>query len=342
MSKYDGRVTVADLLRREGIAQELPVAAGDVHDAPTDLIPVAELLRRENGEDRPPVDFYEDRYEDGLEQDSSEEDSSGDDDPAEGPFETRFAGPAEGRLETGFAGPAEGRLETGFAGPAESRFETRILDGRPEPAGAGKTDRRWIGKAGAVAAGIAALAGLAVTVLSTGQLQETAAPIPGGNGGPAIDPPTTSASDSANADSKLLTSTLPTPSAVEAQAGSAPASSSHSGSWGGVAKHDVQPPAPPAPPVPLAPPAPLPPPAPPAVTTDPPPPASSSSQSATTTTTSDSPSSSAGKTTPNPPPNATSTTSSGNPGAPAPGALGNGAGTITGTLGDLVGGLLSG
>lgn len=52
MSKYDGRVTVADLLRREGVTQELPVVDAHVDETPTERIPVADLLRREGRWDR--------------------------------------------------------------------------------------------------------------------------------------------------------------------------------------------------------------------------------------------------------------------------------------------------
>jgi hypothetical protein len=92
-------VTVAELLRREGVTQELPVVTDPVDDAPTDRIPVAELLRRE-----------------------------------------------------------------------------------------GRWNRRKASKIGAVAAGLAALAGVAVSVLSTGQLHDTGAAAAGGIGGPYVPP----------------------------------------------------------------------------------------------------------------------------------------------------------
>jgi hypothetical protein len=45
-------LTVAELLRREGMTQEIPVVKEPVDDAPTDRIPVADLLRREGKWDR--------------------------------------------------------------------------------------------------------------------------------------------------------------------------------------------------------------------------------------------------------------------------------------------------
>jgi hypothetical protein len=94
------QLTVAELLRREGVTQELPVVKDPVDDAPTDRIPVAELLRRE-----------------------------------------------------------------------------------------GRWDKRKAGKVGVIAAGVAALAGIAVTALSTGQLHDTAASANGGAGGGPYVPP---------------------------------------------------------------------------------------------------------------------------------------------------------
>ncbi|TVT20647.1 hypothetical protein FNH06_20115 [Amycolatopsis acidiphila] len=93
------QLTVAELLRREGVTQELPVVKDPVDDAPTERIPVVELLRRE-----------------------------------------------------------------------------------------GRWNKRKASKVGALAAGVAALAGVAVTALSAGQLHDTAASAGGGAGGPYIPP----------------------------------------------------------------------------------------------------------------------------------------------------------
>ncbi|TNC23450.1 hypothetical protein FG385_21565 [Amycolatopsis alkalitolerans] len=99
------QLTVAELLRREGMTQELPVVKDPVDDTPTDRIPVGDLLRRE-----------------------------------------------------------------------------------------GRWDRRKASKVGALAAGVAALAGIAVTALSTGQLHDTAASTAGGGGGGYVPPEAKSSS----------------------------------------------------------------------------------------------------------------------------------------------------
>lgn len=89
-------VTVADLLRREGMTGEFPAVRDEVpaDDTPTDRIPVVDILRRE-----------------------------------------------------------------------------------------GRWDRRKAGRVAALAAGVTALAGIAVTALTTGQMHDTAASVPGGAGG---------------------------------------------------------------------------------------------------------------------------------------------------------------
>lgn len=98
-------VTVADLLRREGMTGEFPAVRDEVpaDDTPTDRIPVVDILRRE-----------------------------------------------------------------------------------------GRWDRRKAGRVAALAAGVTALAGIAVTALTTGQMHDTAASVPGGAGGGSVPSDTTS------------------------------------------------------------------------------------------------------------------------------------------------------
>lgn len=121
------RLTVAELLAREGMTHEFPVVQEPLDDTPTDRIPVVELLRRE-----------------------------------------------------------------------------------------GKWDRRKASKVGALAAGVVALAGIAATALSAGQLHDTAAA--GGAGGPSIGPTTSEA----QVPPQLVSTESSTPSGTVSKPGSAP------------------------------------------------------------------------------------------------------------------------
>ncbi|WP_166462711.1 hypothetical protein [Amycolatopsis acidicola] len=75
----------------------------------------------------------------------------------------------------------------------------------------GKWDRRKAGRIGVLAAGVAALAGIAATALSAGQLHDTAAPAAGGAGGPSIGP----SASQAGVPPQLVSTSTPTTSAAE-------------------------------------------------------------------------------------------------------------------------------
>jgi hypothetical protein len=159
VSNDDRRVTVADILRREGVTEELPVVRR-ADDTPTERIPVAELLRRE-----------------------------------------------------------------------------------------GKWDRRRTAKVGAAAAGVAVLAGFAISVLSAGHSDNTTiAPLAGGAGGGPVDP--TTPSSSISSDSRLLASTSPSADHASSSRASARSASTTGGQLGSraVAAHRDTSPVPVVPP----------------------------------------------------------------------------------------------
>jgi hypothetical protein len=254
VSNYDGRVTVAELLRREGMTQENPVVAAEpasgwtgyddyVDETPTDLIPVAEILRREGGQEtrffphsgavepaagpylredeREPVTELYGR-EDGLEnvvglygheqaggfaahdeptqyagyEDEHEqvnwfqrqvEQAYGEDDAA------GYSGdeePAERYADDEGDDPADEEFTRLYAHDEDDHRDGEVAELLPR---LGTGDRRRAGKISAVAAGVVALAGLAVAAFGAGHsANDTVPPLAGGLGGGPVDPTTSS------------------------------------------------------------------------------------------------------------------------------------------------------
>lgn len=249
VSNYDGRVTVAELLRREGMTQELPVAGAEpaggwtgyddrADETPTDLIPVAEILRRESAQaprffpqsggiepaagpqpDEVAHESITELYgrEDGLENvvglyDRDHEPAAGydlrDDSPQYAASEDerqnvdwfqRQVAEAYGEDDAELPGYADDE-EPREGDDRDDEESTRLYAGYdPDDEVAellprlGTGERRRAGKIGAVAAGVVALAGLAVAAFGAGHsANDTVPPLAGGLGGGPVDPTTSS------------------------------------------------------------------------------------------------------------------------------------------------------
>lgn len=287
VSNYDGRVTVAELLRREGMTQELPVAGGEpasgwtgyddyTDETPTDLIPVAEILRRENADGQATQFFphrggfepVSDPYpredgresitelygrEDGLENvvglyghgqaaDQHTEYQTADqhteyqaaDQYTEYEDERRNVSWFQRHVEQAYGEDAAGYSDAEEPAqpyadedddPDDEEF-TRLYAGDDHDdevaellPRTGQGERRRAGKIGAVAAGVVALAGLAVAAFGAGQSSpDSVPPLAGGLGGGPVDPSTSASSDPSLLPNGPLSSTVPGARAPEGSA----------------------------------------------------------------------------------------------------------------------------